>query len=99
MPTPPQTTKHVDPRTAQFIELLIAIGLLTAVHLTSYVLVARTHYAEAYVTWALLGPLGLAITGAAVLLITKRWHWGQAVYFVVIALVLSLLQLLAMAGD
>jgi hypothetical protein len=98
-PDEPKTTKHTDPRTAQFIELLKATGLLTGINIISRLLAAHMRYAEAYSDWAVMGPLGLALTAAAALVFWKRWHWGQAVYFVVVALVLTFLQLLAVPGD
>ncbi|WP_395736817.1 hypothetical protein [Prosthecobacter sp.] len=99
MLTPPKTTQHADPRTAQFIELLIGMGFLAGLHFISYRLVAWANYSEESVALAVIGTLALALTVALALVINKRWHWGQFIYFVVVACCLSFLQLIFMSDS
>lgn len=89
-------TQEIDPRTAQFVETVVFVAVLLAVHLVAFV-VAR--YSMDLLGGSYLGfvclilPL-VSVVASIVLHSLRRWHWGQVAFVILASLLISFIQLL-----
>jgi hypothetical protein len=83
-----------NPRSSQFIEAMIFIGLLLAIHFIAYV-VARSSMeliSRGYLVFiGLVLPI-VSLVGCMILHSTRRWHGGQVVFVSLLVVLMSLIQ-------
>ena len=83
-----------DPRTRQFLELVIASVGLLLLHFMSFMLAGRSIVSTDYAIWACIALPLFALVVAVILVVAGRWHWGQSILFMIVALVCSFIQLM-----
>jgi hypothetical protein len=83
-----------DPRTRQFLELVTASVGLMFLHIASFMLAGRSIVSTNYAIWACIALPFLALVVAVMLVVAGRWHWGQSILFMILALIFSFIQLM-----
>jgi len=89
-------SQETDPRTAQFVETVVFVAVLLAVHLVAFV-VARYSMdllGGSYLSFVcLILPL-VSVVASIVLRSLRSWHWGQMAFVIFASLLISFIQLL-----
>jgi hypothetical protein len=97
-----QAQGGADPRTAQFIEVVAALVVMSAMHTFCYFVFGRNDFSVSYDLCVLVGGFLTTVFATMFLRWNRGWHVGQIALFVFAALVLSLVHLIvhpALIGD
>ncbi len=88
--------QEADPRTSQFIEAIIFVGILLAIHCCAFIMAKSSMglISRGYLVFCCL-VLPLASLAASIILrLARGWQWGQVTFVIFLALLFGFIQFL-----
>lgn len=92
--------QEADPRTERFVETVVFIVVLLAVHLTAFIVARHSMnlLGGGYLGFVCLILPPVSLVATVVLRATRDWQWAQIAFVILLALVFSFVQLMVIGS-